>query len=274
MPPLPETNEGRSDWHRLFGLLLIGHLEGSPFTVELEKDLSLRQQFLDVVVVRRGPGRMRRSLPDGLSDFVTHNLLTFKSHQEPLTDWTLKELTGHYVNYRKWMNLEGTLLPEKEFGLYAICARRPRTLFRQLSPEQIQAGVYRLRRGSDVIRIVVAAELPLTKANSLLHLFSAAADRVQYGQAHYQLPTPEISTIIKELFVQYQAEGLVMPYTMNDFRKKVAREVLDQLTPEERLRGLPPEERMADLSSEEIQAYLDTRRDKSLAKKSKSVKKR
>ena len=41
-------------WHRLFGLLLTDHLRGSPFSVELEKDLSHRQQLLDVAIVRRG----------------------------------------------------------------------------------------------------------------------------------------------------------------------------------------------------------------------------
>ena len=45
------------DWHRLFGLLLIDFFAGSPFEVELEKDLSIKQQYLDVVIVRRGKGR-------------------------------------------------------------------------------------------------------------------------------------------------------------------------------------------------------------------------
>ena len=51
-------------WHRLFGLLLTDHLAGSPFTVELEKDLSKKQQLLDVVIVRRGRGEATRPLPD------------------------------------------------------------------------------------------------------------------------------------------------------------------------------------------------------------------
>ena len=89
------------DWHRLFGLLLTDYFTGSPFVVELEKDLSLKQQFLDVVILRKGKGRFAGRLPDGLDDLAAHNLLTFKSHQEALDDWALKELTGHYVSYRK-----------------------------------------------------------------------------------------------------------------------------------------------------------------------------
>src|SRR5207249_5502189 len=134
-------------------------LAGSPFTVELEKDLSKKQQLLDVVVVRRGPGEVTRELPDGLNDLVAHNLLTFKSHQEPLDDWALKELTGHYVNYRKQVSPRGRLLPEDQFRLYAVCARHPRDLFAAVVPERMQPGVFTCRRGSDAIRIVVVADL-------------------------------------------------------------------------------------------------------------------
>jgi hypothetical protein len=107
------------------------------------------------------------------------------------------------------------------------------------------------RRGSDAIRIVVAAELAKTEHNALLHLFSAAADQVQYGREQYLLPSADVSTLVNRLMAGYRQEGLIMPYTMDDFRKEVAREVLDQLTPEERLRGLPAEERLRGLPAEE-----------------------
>jgi hypothetical protein len=106
------------DWHRLFGLLLTDFFAGSPFEVELERDLSLRQQFLDVVILRRRPGRFTGPLSDGLDGLAAHNLLTFKSHQEALDDWALKELTGHYVAYRKQLRPAGAaLLPEADFRL-------------------------------------------------------------------------------------------------------------------------------------------------------------
>ena len=75
-------------------------MRGLPFTVELEKDLSHRQQLLDVAVVRREPGEVTRRMPDGFDNLANHNLVTYKSFREPLDDWTLKELTGHYVNQR------------------------------------------------------------------------------------------------------------------------------------------------------------------------------
>src|SRR5438876_11635957 len=101
------------NWHRLFGLLLTDFFAGSPFIVELEKDLSLKKQLLDVVILRKGQGRFVGRLPDGLDNLATYNLITFKSHQENLDDWALKELTGHYVNYRKQVSpARKPLLPE------------------------------------------------------------------------------------------------------------------------------------------------------------------
>src|ERR1700674_1709270 len=112
------------DWHRQFGLLLTDFFTGSPFVVELEKDLSLKQQFLDVVIIRKRKGRFAGRLPDGLDDLADHNLINFKSHQETRDDWALKELTGHYVNYRKQLSAaEQPLLPEGAFRLYAVCSR-------------------------------------------------------------------------------------------------------------------------------------------------------
>src|SRR5262249_22938638 len=126
----PDRAGGDSmDWHRLFGLLLTDFFTGTPFVVELEKDLSLHQQFLDVVILRKKPGRFRGRLPDGLDALVDHNLITFKSHQEALDEWALKELTSHYVNYRKQARDEDdALLPEERFRLYAVCARLPHLL--------------------------------------------------------------------------------------------------------------------------------------------------
>ena len=82
--------EALRDWHRLFGLLLTDFFTGSPFVVEVERDLSVQQQLLDVVIVRRGRGRFAGHLPDGLDGLRPHNLLTFKSHREALDDWAVK----------------------------------------------------------------------------------------------------------------------------------------------------------------------------------------
>ncbi|MBI4750115.1 MAG: hypothetical protein HY774_16640, partial [Acidobacteria bacterium] len=89
------------NWHRLFGIALMDFFRGSPYEVELEKDLSVKRQLLDIVIIRRGDGQWEQPLPDGLENLADHNLVSYKSLQEPFDDWTLKELTGYYVNYRK-----------------------------------------------------------------------------------------------------------------------------------------------------------------------------
>jgi len=53
----------------------------------------------------------------------------------------------------------------------------------------------------------------------------------------------EMSGVVSKLFKKYEIEGIHMPYTMEDFR----REYLEELTPEERLKGL---------SRKQIVAYL------------------
>jgi hypothetical protein len=65
--------EALRDWHRLFGLLLTDLFSGSPFAVEVERNLSVQQQLLDTAIVRRGPGRFPGRLPDGLAGLRPHN---------------------------------------------------------------------------------------------------------------------------------------------------------------------------------------------------------
>jgi hypothetical protein len=235
------------DWHRLFGLLLTDFFSGSPFVVELEKDLSVKQQFLDVVIIRKRKGHFAERLPDGLEDLADHNLITFKSHQESLDDWALKELTGHYVNYRKQVSpAEQPPLPESAFRLYAVCSRFPHNLAQTVPWQVVQPGVYDCRRGTDLIRVLVAGQLARREQNALLHLFSAAAEQLRYGRQYYRQRSAETSSLILQLLRGYQEEGVVMPYTMADFRRDFARECLKDLTPEERLeavKALTPEER-------------------------------
>ncbi len=260
------------DWHRLFGLILTDFFAGSPFSVELEKDLALKQQRLDVVVLRRGPGPFAGQLPDGLDDLAAHNLITFKSHHDALDDWALKELTGHYVNYRKQCTPRGRpLLPETEFRLYAICSRFPQNLANCMALAPAQPGVFDCERGTDRIRIVVAGQVREAPQNALLHLFSASAERVGYGADRYRQRSLDTSSLLGDLFGVYHGEGLAVSYTMADYRRDKAVEQYQQMTPEERkkalqrfpaeerLESLSPEERLASLSPKEIATYLKKR---------------
>jgi hypothetical protein len=262
--------EGLRDWHRLFGLLLTDFFTGSLFTVEVERDLSVQQQLLDVVIVRRRPGRFAGRLPDGLDDLAAHNLITFKSHQEALDGWALHELFGHYVSYRKQVSpAPNDLLPEADFHLYAVCARFPHNLSDRVPWEERQPGVYRCRWGTADLRVVVARQLPEVAHNAPLHLFAVDRERVQFGQGHYRPRSTRTSALLNQLLEKYAGEGLAMPYTMEDFLRDYVkkhfpkltpqekREALERLSPEERLAGLSPEERLAGLSEEQVRQLLD-----------------
>ena len=93
--------EEQRPWHRLFGLTWMDFFTGQPVTVEMEKDLSLKKQLLDVLLIRKEAEVLTCRLPDGFEDLARFNLVTFKSHAEKLSAWTLSELVGHYVNLRK-----------------------------------------------------------------------------------------------------------------------------------------------------------------------------
>src|SRR5437773_3847554 len=115
--------EGQRPWHRLFGLTWTDFFTGQPVTVEMEKDLSLKKQLLDVLLIRKEAEILSRRLPDGFEDLAWYNLVTFKSHAQKLSVWTLHELVGHYVNLRKQVSPamdEDELLPEDQFRLYAV----------------------------------------------------------------------------------------------------------------------------------------------------------
>lgn len=274
--------EALRDWHRLFGLLLTDFFTDSPFRVEVERDLSVQQQLLDVTIVRRGRGRFAGRLPDGLEALRPHNLLTFKSHHEALDGFALKELVGADVAYRKFVSSSPSqLLPDDQFGLYAVAARFPHNLAGQVPWQQRQAGVYDCRWGTDTIRVLVAGELPREERNAPLHLFSAAPDLIEFGSAAYRRRSEQTSRLLGQLFERLRGEGFAVSFTMEDFNRQYIKEHFPQLTPEEqeevlqalpperRLAGLPPEQRLAGLpleqrlaglsaeQMEQVQRYLD-----------------
>ena len=246
-------------WHRLFGLALTDFFAGSPFTVDLEKDLSLKQQMLDVVVLRRQPGVFTGGLPDGFTgrlpdgfeDLADHNLLTYKSLREPLDDWAIDELIGHYVNYRKQVPPPGQLLAQDRFRLYGASTRYPEKLAGQVSLMPEQSGVYRVIWGTHHIRILVLSEMPDSDRNALWNLFSGVREKVASAATHYQGHMRGVSTIMNQLFECYALEGVAMSYTMDDFLRDASKEILEKLPPEEILRGIPVEERLRGLPPEE-----------------------
>ena len=107
-------------------------------------------------------------------------------------------------------------------------------------------GVYELDLLDLVIRIIVPRETAKTPRNALWHLLSADPELVRYGMEHYQSRDAELYNILNDLRETYAMEGLEVPYTKEDYKREVARELFQKMRPSERrelLQGLPPSER-------------------------------
>ncbi len=240
--------------HRLFGLSWIDFFQGTAIDVQTEMDLSLKQQFVDLVLIRKGPEPIPRPLPDGFEDLAGHNLLTFKSHQEALDGWALWELIGHFVNYRKQSSSSlQDLLPETDFRLFAVCARYPHNLAQQVALTQLGEGIYEVRGLGLRIRIIVVSQLPQEKHNAMLLLFSAREELLRYAQEHYRPRSQETSSLLYKLFQAYSEEP-DMPDKLKEFVRQTIDELLESLSAEERLKGLSAEEVIRALPPETLEA--------------------
>jgi hypothetical protein len=214
-------------------------------------DLSVKQQFVDLVLIRQGPGPLPQPLPDGCDNLAGQNVLTFKSHQEALDGWALCELVGHYVNHRKQCSPSlKDLLPETDFRLYAVCVRYPNNLAREVPLTPLQAGVYEVPLLTQRIRVIVVQQLPQAEQNALLHLFSTRVEQVRYGSEHYRPRTHELTTLFYDLFKRY-SEDPDMSKELQEYARERIKELLKDVPPEERLEGLLAEERLKGLSPEE-----------------------
>ncbi len=263
-------------WHRLFGMTLTDFFTETGYTVELEKDLSLKKQILDVVIIEKTEENPPDELPDGLENLGKHNLLSYKSMRESFTDWTADELIGHFVNYRKQVSPSlKKLLPKEDFRLYAVSTKYPAKLAAEVPLKPVKTGVYDLRWGIRDIRVIVTAQIEKEEKNALWLMFSAVEESVRYGLSRYRGKLEEMSITIYDLFTTYQTEGIIaMPYTLEDYRRDIKERALKMMTPEdvikafspeellknipakERLRGLRAEDVFKKFSAEEIEAYL------------------
>ena len=246
-------------WHRLFGIALTDLFTGRPWRVELEKELALKSQRLDVLIIERLPGAAAvtdaaalADLPDGLENLTAHNVLSFKSKQEALDGWAMEELIGHYVTYRKLASIQALrgppaaepptdsmepapaaerLLPEAAFRLYAVATRHPAKLFGQLAPGALHRtawpGVYDVDWGSRRIRLIVLNALTKHPRNAPWELFASQLDRIRYGLAHYRPRNPTAHLLRFHLANIHQLELADMAYTLDDFKLETYRMLID-----------------------------------------------
>jgi len=86
---------------------------------------------------------------------------------------------------------------------------------------------------------------------------------VNFARGTYRQRSPWTSQVLRQLFESFQGEGLVMPYTVEDFERDYLKKHFARLRPEERqeiLRSLSPQEQceaLERLPPERLQEVLE-----------------
>jgi hypothetical protein len=252
--------EEQKPWHRLFGLSWTDFFRGMPVTVEMEKDLSLKKQLLDILIIHKETATLECRLPDGFEELASYNLISFKSHQEKVSAWSLCELIGHYVNLRKQISPsmdEPDLLPPEEFGLSVVSVRYPQQLAgHNVTLKEIKQGVYDIQYFGGHVRLVVVNQLALVEHNSLLHMYSTKAELLCYGAEHYRQRSSETSSLLYELYRRVLKEADTMLDALEEFARETIDRFLKKLPIKKRLEGLSPEQLLEGLSLEQRNALL------------------
>ena len=286
----------RIPWHDLLAKALADALMGLPYLVSSEEELALRSQRLDLLIIEQSaaPNVMAdvpEERPDGLEDLVKHNLLSFKAAGKPFDAFAAEELLSHFVTYRKLASLRALrrvspqddtpleeprrrypLLPATDFRCYAIATGFPRKLIKQLPPRSCQKtakpGIYRLRFGTQVLRLVVINQLDPLPRNAPWGLFATdeAHWRAAYESYH---PRSEVGAHLYNLFAHHRLGEGNMAHRYADMKREAREwlkgalseldpeEVLECYAPEARLKGLDAEARLKGLDPKEIEAWLN-----------------
>jgi len=167
-------------------------------------------------------------------------LLTYKSHHEPLDDFAIQELIGHYVSYRKMK--ENKLLPENDINLYATCVRYPEKLFKTNDYKEIGKGVYEITVLGLKIEIVVLSRIDKEVKNVILNLFSNNTEKVQFAFEADREHVKNVSKIFERLLKKYLMEGFTMPLTIDSYIQEHLEDIVSDIPVDLRLKGLDPEQ--------------------------------
>lgn len=246
-------------WHDLIGLALTDLFKGSNFEVKTEQNMSVKPQYIDVLIISKSGGKPLDNLPDGFEFLTDHNVLTYKSLNQSLNQWAIAELLGHYVSYRKIISPKpDKLIPESKFQLYAVSTNYPQKLLgseKEFGKEikKIKAGVYKISFPLiKPIIILVLSQMSQQEPNALWQLFSGHAQGFQYGDGHYQWHDPKDKSLLSQLYQLYLKEGVDMPYTFEEFHRDYTIPFIESLPTDIRLRGIPPEEVLKQFSPKEV----------------------
>ncbi|MCS6860236.1 MAG: hypothetical protein NZT92_07950 [Abditibacteriales bacterium] len=190
--------------------------------------------------------------------FSRHNLLEFKSPNDPLTVKDFHRILGRAYLYASEQAMEDP----REMVVCILCPRKPVKLLTR-SPqiatfERVQAGVYRCHHPLNVY-VVVTAELPREPKNYPLLLFTSGQQQRKFLEELVRQRQIELLRIAPRLFTEAVEE--VMPMgkgnrnwpTLEDNLKYT----IERLGTEKVIALLPPEVRLAGLKGDELRKALE-----------------
>jgi len=210
----------KTDWHRLWGLMVSPLFERLGCDVIVEMDLSFKVQRLDMTVITKNKPLCFDSVdPDyyqGFENLNDHNLISFKSFNEVFNMAAIEEFYGHFTNYKK---IKGIKTPEK-INLYAVTHHFPKTLFNRFRGTGLLKCIIEDRVYD--LNVFTPVRFIITKSfeHPILGLFSN--DIHQIKKSLHRLTKDgwllkHVSSYLKKMFKYYSLEGIEMAYTREMF---------------------------------------------------------
>ncbi|QTA92260.1 Uncharacterized protein dnm_083360 [Desulfonema magnum] len=214
----------RTDWHRLWGLMMTPLFERLGCETVVEMDLSAKVQRLDMVVVRRKEKIRYDVLADpnyyeGFEQLNEHNLISFKSFREVFNMTALEELYGHFTNYRKMKTIGEH--SKSTVNLYVVTHHFPKDLFSRFEGKNL---IDRITETIYDFNVLTPVRFIITRDTNhpILGLFSDNADQIVKSRNKLEKDgwlLGEVSSYIEKLYKYYALEGIDMPYTQEMFIK-------------------------------------------------------
>ena len=210
----------KTDWHRLWGLMVSPLFERLGCDVTVEMDLSFKVQRLDMTVITKNmPLCFDGVDPDyyqGFENLNDHNLISFKSFNEVFNMAAIEEFYGHFTNYKKMRGIK----TQGKINLYAVTHHFPRNLFNRFQGKDllnciIENRVYDLNVFTPV-RFIITNLFD----HPILGLFSNNKDQI--NKSLNRLKTDgwllkHVSSYLEKMFKYYSLEGIDMAYTKEMF---------------------------------------------------------
>jgi hypothetical protein len=147
-----------------------------------------------------------------------------------------------------------------------VATRPPLGLFRRLPAGALQptdrAGVHDLHWGIRRIRLIVLDDVADAPRNALWELFSSRIEHVRQGLCHLRgrRQSAAAQELLYRVFITQRLGLSAMSYTIDDFIRETHQEIIANLTAEERraiIEEMPPEERLRGLGPDELLRCLD-----------------